>query len=398
MKMIFRTWRVCKTRQVFLFCLILCGKTTPMTPASPHWSADTKRLVALFTVVLIGLAIFRFNFVLGPLAIAVLIAYLLSPIADFLERRLRFRRGIAVGLLLLALLGLLVLFSALLVQSVIVQLQSFNLDFEQIGAQISELLAEPVEIGGVRIDLQAVYEPLRGSISTVLQTVINGAVGFGANVAEGFIWLIFIFISTFYLMKDTRLIGRWLENAMPPGFRADYIYLRGQMAKTWINFFRGQLVLAITMGVLVGLTMWAIGLPNAFIIGVLFGVLEVVPNFGPVIASIPTILIALFQGSSWMFVGNNVAFAIVVVIVSFALQQTENVVLVPRILGHHLNLHPVAVLVAVIAGASLAGVLGILLASPVLATLRDIGRYIVARMFDRSPYAVETASSDPPSA
>jgi predicted PurR-regulated permease PerM len=80
--------------------------------------------------------------------------------------------------------------------------------------------------------------------------------------------------------------------------------------------------------------------------------------------------------------------------VSFALQQTENVVLVPRILGHHLNLHPVAVLVAVIAGASLAGMLGILLASPVLATLRDIGRYIVARMLDRS---LGLSPADPPS-
>jgi predicted PurR-regulated permease PerM len=74
------------------------------------------------------------------------------------------------------------------------------------------------------------------------------------------------------------------------------------------------------------------------------------------------------------------------------LQQIENVVLVPRILGHHLNLHPVAVLVAVIAGASLAGVLGILLASPVLATLRDIGGYVFARMLDREPFQAETQS------
>lgn len=366
-----------------------------MTPVSPRWSADTKRLVALFTVILIGLAIFRFNFVLGPLAIAVLLAYLLSPIADFLEHRLRIRRGIAVGLMLLALLALLVLFSALLVQSIIVQLQSFNFDLEQIGAQISERLAEPIVIGSLSIDLQAVFEPLRGSISTVVQTIINRAVDFGANVAEGLIWLIFIFISLFYLMKDAHAIGRWLENTMPPGFRADFIYLRGQMARTWNNFFRGQLVLGITMGLVVGLSMWAIGLPNAFVIGVLFGVLEVVPNFGPVIASIPTILIALFQGSTWLFVGNNLAFAIVVVILSFLLQQTENVVLVPRILGHHLNLHPVAVLVAVIAGASLAGVLGILLASPVLATLRDIGRYAAARMLDRDPYP---SPVDPPPA
>lgn len=366
-----------------------------MTPVSPRWSADTKRLVALFAVVLIGLAIYRFNFVIGPLAVAVLIAYLLGPIADYLEQRLRFRRGVAVVLILLALLALLVVLSALLVQSIVLQLQSFKLDINQINARISERLAEPILIGDMRIDLQAVFEPLRGSINTLMQTLVNRVVSFGADVAQGFIWLIFVYISAFYLMKDARAIGRWLEAVMPPAFRGDFVYLRGQIAKTWNNFFRGQLVLGITMGVVVGLSMWAIGLPNAFIIGVLFGVLEVVPNFGPVIASIPTILIALFQGSSWMFVGNNVAFAIVVVVLSFALQQIENVVLVPRILGHHLNLHPVAVLVAVIAGASLAGVLGILLASPVLATLRDVGRYVAARMLDRDPHP---SQAEPPSA
>ncbi len=366
-----------------------------MTPVSPRWSTDTKRLVALFTVVLIGLAIDRFNFVLGPLAIALLVAYLLNPIADFLESRLRFRRTVAVVLLLLALLAVLILLSVLLVQSIITQLQSFRLDLTKIGAQISDLLAHPIVVGNISIDLQAAFEPLRGSVNTLLQSVVNRAVGFGADVAQGFIWLIFVWISTFYLLKDSRAIGRWLEDAMPAGFRGDFVYLRGQIARTWNNFFRGQLVLGLTMGVVVGLAMWAIGLPNALIIGVLFGVLEVVPNFGPVIASIPAVLIALFQGSHWLLVDNNLAFTIVVILLSFALQQIENVVLVPRILGHHLNLHPVVVLVAVIAGASLAGVLGILLASPILATLRDIARYIAVRMLDRSPYELEHEPANP---
>jgi len=354
----------------------------------PRWSKDTKRLVALFTVVLAGLAVWRFNFVLGPLAIAVLLAYLLGPIVDVIERRLRFRRSIAAALILLALIGLLILFSALLVQSIIFELRRFDLDLNAIGAQISDLLARPIVIGALRLDLSALVDSLRGSISTLTQSIVNRAVDLGGDVAQGFIWLIFIFISAFYLMKDARRIGQWLEASMPPGFRDDYVVLRGRIALTWNNFFRGQVILGVTMGIVVGTAMWLIGLPNAFIIGVLFGVLEVVPNFGPIIASIPVVLIALFQGSSWMFVGNNVAFTVVVILLSFALQQIENVVLVPRILGHHLNLHPVAVLVAVLAGASLAGVLGILLASPVLATLREIGRYIAARLLDRDPQPV----------
>lgn len=364
-----------------------------MTPASPSWSTDTKRLVALFAVILVGLTIYRFNFIVGPLAISLLITYLFAPVVGWIERRLHGRRAIATLIVLLTLVMVLVLLAALLIQTVIVQVRSFNLDLDAIYERISERLAEPLVVGDVRLDLRAAFEPLRGSLSSLLQTVVNRIVDVGANLAEGFIWLVFIFISTFYLLKDWRAIGRWFENTTPPGFRGDFIYLRGQIGQTWNNFFRGQLVLALAMGTLVGLAVWVIGLPNAFVIGVLFGVLEVVPNFGPVIASIPTVLIALFQGSSWMFVGNNLAFTVVVIILLFLLQQTENAILVPRILGHHLNLHPVAVLVAAIAGASLAGVLGILLASPVLATLRDIARYVGARMLDLDLYP---SGSSPP--
>jgi predicted PurR-regulated permease PerM len=363
-----------------------------MTPSSARWSTDTKRLVALFGVVLFGLAVYRFSFVLAPLAISLLLVYLLNPIVDFLERRLRFRRTIAVLALLLTVLAVLILLFALLAQSVIAQLRSLNLDLHQIGVQISDRLSQPLVVGEFRIDLQQAFDQLRGSLSSLLQPIVNRAVDLGADVAQGFVWLIFIFISAFYLLKDTQRVIAWLDAAMPPGFRADFVLLRSRIAQTWNNFFRGQLILGITMGVVVGLAMWAIGLPNALIIGVLFGVLEVVPNFGPVLASIPTVLIALFQGSNWLFVDNHVAFTVVVIILSFVLQQIENVVLVPRILGHHLNLHPVAVLVAVIAGASLAGVLGILLASPVLATLRDIGGYVFARMLDREPFQAETQS------
>ena len=360
-------------------------------PASPRWSTDVKRLVALFAVILVGLAIYRFNFIIGPLAIALLITYLFAPVVGWLERRLRARRTIAVLIVLLTLVAVLVLFAALLIQTVIAQVRSFNLNLDAIYADISKRLAEPLVVGEVRVDLRAALEPLRGSLNTLLQTAANRAVDIGANLAEGFLWLIFVLISAFYLLKDWRAIGLWLENAAPPGFRSDFVYLRGQIGQTWNNFFRGQLALALVMGTLVGLVMWAIGMPNAFVIGVLFGVLEVVPNFGPVIASIPTVLIALFQGSTWMFVGNNLAFTVVLIIVLFLLQQTENAILVPRILGHHLNLHPVAVLVAAIAGASLAGVLGILLASPVLATLRDIARYVGARMLDLDPYPSESS-------
>jgi predicted PurR-regulated permease PerM len=247
------------------------------------------------------------------------------------------------------------------------------------------LLATPISIGGQPIDLQAAVRQLGENLNSLLQDLLGRAVSILVGMAEGILQLILILVISFYLLKDAPGINTALEQLTPPSHRTDFIQLRGQIGKTWNAFFRGQLILGIVMGGVVGLTMWALGLRGALLIGILFGVLEVVPNFGPTIASIPTLLIAYFTGSTWLPVSHEV-FVIIVLIASMALQQLENLFLVPRIMGYHLNLHPVVVLIGAIAGASLAGILGILLAAPMLATARVIGRYVYNKMLDLEPF------------
>jgi predicted PurR-regulated permease PerM len=145
------------------------------------------------------------------------------------------------------------------------------------------------------------------------------------------------------------------------------------------------LILMIVMGLAVGTTMALIGLPNAWLIGVLFGVLEVIPNLGPLVASVPAVLIAYFQGSSVLNISNG-WFAVLVIGINIVLQQLENHYLVPRIMGHSLNLHPVVVLIAAVIGARFAGILGILLAAPTVATLRILIEYTYHRLLDMPPF------------
>jgi len=103
------------------------------------------------------------------------------------------------------------------------------------------------------------------------------------------------------------------------------------------------------------------------------------------------VIIALFQTSNWLGI-SPLAFAIVVLVVSILLQQVENNFLVPRIIGGNLNLHPVAILVGAVIAANLAGIIGLLLSAPTVATLRLFGRYVYRKMFDLDPWP------DPPPA
>ncbi|MGQ9518417.1 MAG: AI-2E family transporter, partial [Anaerolineae bacterium] len=121
------------------------------------------------------------------------------------------------------------------------------------------------------------------------------------------------------------------------------------------------------------------------ILGLLAGVLEVIPNFGPVLAAVPAILLALFQGSRFIPVG-NAWFALVIAGAYVLIQQIENNYLVPRIIGRSVKLHPVVVLVGAVAGAYLGGILGVFLAAPVIASARVLGRYLYHKVLDMEPF------------
>jgi phosphoglycolate phosphatase len=120
----------------------------------------------------------------------------------------------------------------------------------------------------------------------------------------------------------------------------------------------------------------------------LAGLLEVVPNFGPVIATIPAVIIALLRGSSYLPI-SNFWFAVLVVGLYILIQQVENNYLVPRIMSRRLQLHPVVVFIGMLGGATLAGVVGLLLAAPTLATVRVLLRYTYAKLLDEDPFPIE---------
>jgi len=354
-------------------------------PSTP-WSRETKRLAILIALGLITFAIFRLPIVIRPLLLGLLLAYLLSPPADRLAARFRLRRGAVSALVHLLAVALIGLALVIIVPSVIGQIQALQIDFGEIQHSIEQLLATPLVIGGQTVDLQAAAQRLGENLNAVLQSLLGEALNVLVDVAQALVQLILIIVVSFYLLKDGPLINQRLEAWLPASVRGDFVELRAQIGRTWNAFFRGQLVLGVIMGVVVGLTMWALGVRNALLIGILYGVLEVVPNFGPTIATVPTLMVAYFTGSTWLPVSPQV-FTLIVLIAAVALQQLENLVLVPRVMGHHLNLHPVVVLLGAIAGASLAGIAGILLAAPTIATLRIAGHYVYCKLLDVEPFA-----------
>ena len=138
------------------------------------------------------------------------------------------------------------------------------------------------------------------------------------------------------------------------------------------------------------------GVQNALALGLLSGLLEFVPVVGPVIGSAAAVIVAFFQPANYLGL-TSLQFALAVLAVMFVIQQLENNILVPRIVGEALDLHPLLVIVGVFMGASVAGILGAIMAAPLLASLKLLGIYAWRKLFDLPPFADDLVEVAPPS-
>ena len=391
-----------------------------MTAAPPPaWNRDTKRIVTVIVLLASLALVYVARGVISQLIVAGVLAYLFQPIVGWLAER-RVPRGLGTMICLLLLVLLLAVFPILAVPAIIQSVRAI-IDvfsrFPELTTAIDRLIeqAPVINLLGNQIDLGAMALAGQDSIEQSLhefqlpgvQTLINygleglrtatDVVIIAANIASGvfsaLLTGLLLLVSLFYITKDGNQLTHWFGQLITPAYHDEAQELGHRLNLTWKRFFRGQLLLSLTVGSVVFVATTILGLPGALILGILAGILEVVPNLGPVLALIPAVIIALIQGPSYLPI-SNLIFAGIVVAVYVVIQQVENNYIVPRIMGQSLNLHPLLVLVGVVVGASFAGILGAFLAAPVMASIKILGWYVHAKLTDRPPFPAPVGDTD----
>jgi len=365
----------------------------PDHPSFQPWSDTTKRMVVVGGVVLGALILYRFRGLLPPLVIAIAVAYVLNPAVRFVVVYTRLPRTTAVALLYLGLIILLVLPLPLLAPSLIKQLRAVDLDLKRMAEEFDRFLDRPLFLLGYRLELETAWKQVRWAFDGLVSPITSRTLGVLLDAVTSLVWLVFIIVTSFYILKEQDAIARYARQLIPPHYRADARLLGAEINAIWNAFLRGQLILCLVVGFVVGVATAAVGLRNSLGLGVLAGGLEVLPNIGPALAAIPAVLLALFQGSSYLPLP-PFWFALVVAGMYVLIQQLENNYLVPRIIGHSLNLNPLVVIVAVVAGANLAGVLGALLAAPALASFRVLAGYVYRKLLDQPPFPSSVSGAE----
>lgn len=364
-----------------------------MEATRPRWSLTVKVVVGLLLLALGVYLLYRFRIVLAPLVITLIIAYILTPVADYCEVRLRLPRALATLLSYLVLLAALTAILMLIIPPLASQLSGLTLDFQRFLSAMQTFFQGSISIAGVVIDLEAGFSAVVQGLQGLLEPLFGQTLGFLFQAIGSLVWVVFISVISFYLIKDAGALGAWVEHLVPPTLQEDYQRLSGIIQEIWAAFFRGQLVLALVVATIITSLGFAIGLPFALALGVLAGLLEFLPSLGHGIWLTVASVLAFFAGSTWLPLPNW-AFLLLLIGLHVIFQQFDLNYLIPRIIGHRVNLPPVVVILGIVAGAVIAGVLGVLLAAPTIASARVIGRYIYGNLFDTEAFREAAPSPD----
>jgi predicted PurR-regulated permease PerM len=340
---------------------------------------ETRRWIIIGLIGLGAALVYELRDILPPIILAFLLAYLLNPLVVFLQQRARWSRPLAMAVIYLALLA--ILFGAIVGSgpALFRQVRATILGLDETLRHANDWLRQMtwLEAFGVHADANS----LMSQFGAELRALVGAMPRLLAGAASGILTTVLALVLSFYLLLGAETIGRNIDNAIPEEYREEWRRIKTEFNRIWSSFLRGQVILAIIIGVIVTLTLTILGVPNALLLGLLAGILEVVPNLGPILAMIPAVLIALLRGSTvWAI--DPLVFALIVVAAYSVIQQLENHIIVPKIIGASVDLPPVVILIGALAGASLAGVLGIFLAAPVLATARVVAKFLLRKLLE----------------
>ncbi|MEW6084710.1 MAG: AI-2E family transporter [Chloroflexota bacterium] len=362
--------------------------------SSPRWSSTTKLLVGLVIVGIAAFLLSRFSNLIPPLLMIFILAYLLHPVTTFISRGLKISWKAAVNLIylliLLILIGLLTLGGVGLVgqiQSLVSSVQQIVTDLP---AYIETYSGRVFEIGPFTLDMSTIdlneissqlisyVQPLLGQTGTVLSNLAGGA-------AQAIGWLFFILLVSYFVMAESSGLQSDLIKVNLPGYSEDFRRLGNELSRIWNAFLRGQiLIFSLAFGVYT-ILFSLLGVRYAIGLALMAGLAKFLPYIGPFITSSTIALVTYFQPDK-LFDLQPLVYTISVLVITSSIDNVIDNLITPRIMARTLKVHPAAVLVTALIFANLLGIIGVVVAAPLLATVTLLGRYITRKMFDLDPW------------
>lgn len=378
----------------------------PIPPAAPRLPLGERlrragiaawSIIGLLIVLAVsGWALFKISVIFPPLGLALLIIYLLNPIVSRLEdwHVPRLWGTLLAYVVVLAIVTLVVIALSPLVAR---QAEQFSSDWpefkEQIVISVDEMAASIEDRIDVSIDTTDLHCLLDVQVETtsrarcdeVTEGLREQLVGSAERLTElgsSLLEVVLIFVLApllaLYLLIDLPDLQRDVLNLIPPSHRGEVADVASKIGRTVGNFFRGQLLVALTVGVMSTLGFLLIDLKFALVIGAIAGVTNLIPLVGPFIGGGLGVIVGT--------VTDNAATGLKAALVALVVQQIDNHIISPNIMKRSVQLHPVTVMLSLLAGGTLAGFWGVLLGVPAVAVVKLLLSHLwTTRVLHESP-------------
>jgi predicted PurR-regulated permease PerM len=368
-------------------------------PTFPPWRTLARWLLVALALYAVGWLLWSALPSLTPFIIGLVLAYLLLPVVNWLARRIpRWLAILTVYVGGIILVAISIAYIAPVVADQIGQLiENFPGLVDRVQARGQELLRQyqssvPVSIKG------PLEEGVRNGLRALQANITSYAQGVGVfifdqalqvlNTITFLVGFLVIPIWLYYVLSDVGKGRSLIDRMLHPRLRSDFWNIWGIINKVLSDYIRGQLLLGLAVGLMVGVALIILELLGfqignyILLLALIAGMTELIPIIGPILGAIPGVLLGLFISPQA---------ALAMAIVYIAVQQIENNLLVPRIIGESVGIHPAILTVVLIAMGQIFGLLGIILAAPLSAIARDLFLYVYWRVDGAAPDAARRA-------
>lgn len=324
---------------------------------SEHQSVNlhisTMALVKIVVVALLLVVLFVIRDILLMLVVAMVLASAMDPLVEWLYRKAKFPRGLSVILVYLVFIGIFGLIIYFLTPPIVDE-------FKQLSGRINEFRGDLASQAGAlsrlanQLGLASGLSALGESFTQLTDDFFQKTLG----VVSSFIQLIGVLVFSFYLISSENGMKNFIKSLVPFKHQAYVAHLTDKVQNKIGYWLLGQLVLSSCIFVLTFVGLSVLGVKYALALALLAGLLEIVPYLGPILSAIPAVFVAFAESPT---------LAVFTVLLYVVIQQAENYILVPKVMGRTVGANPLVILLAVMIGFKLAGIVGMLLAVPIVA-------------------------------
>ena len=349
----------------------------------------TKKHIMTFCFIVLGVIIL-FNFVKGKSVLkevvlliiySVIISYVLNPIVSYLERK-GIKRSISILLIYIVIIIIVILIIMTIVPEISREFKKlidlipnysnkiydiFNNNYLKYAKRMENL---PKGFDGINKIFSENLNKLELKLLKYLRNTTNSMI----NIITKSFKLIIVPIISFYFLQDKEYFKKKLYMLIPKKHRKDTLRLCREIDSVLTRFIKGQIITSIIVGFLTMVGLLIIRIDYAVIIGLVVALFEIIPYFGPVVGVVLTVIFGLLDSPSKAIWG---------LLILMIVQQLENSVIAPKIVGESVGLHPVIVMIVVILGGSYFGVLGMILAVPVSAIVKILFSFVVDKVSEQ---------------